>query len=173
MLLPLDMLVAVYMHLISAMLVFGANVLSQSYIEEEIDIVHNNGVGRGSLYESHIEFMKAHLYENNNQDNGLMNNGHEIRKETQQSDNYLHLLNLPITIASLFKLSPLIKRQVNWVILRFVQFILWVSETKIVTPLYSYFPDYPVNVLHFIINVGILVFKFGGGEEWRETKWWQ
>ena len=121
MLLPLDMLVAVYMHAISAMLIFGANVLSQSYVEEEIDIVHNNGVGRGSLYESHIEFMKMHLYENNNEDKDFMNNGHEIRKETLQSDTYLHLLNLPLTIASSFKLSPMIKRQVNYLILRFDQ----------------------------------------------------
>ena len=111
MLLPLDMLVAVYMHLISAMLVFGANALSQSYVEEEIDILHNKGVGRGSLYESHSDFMKMHLYENDDtQDDKHFRH---TKTEHKQSDSYQHLHNLPLTIASSFKLTPLVKRQVS------------------------------------------------------------
>ena len=59
MLLPLDMIVSIYMHMISAILIFGANVLSQSYVQEEIDIIHDDVMGRGGLYDSHIDFMKA------------------------------------------------------------------------------------------------------------------
>ena len=118
MLLPLDMLVSVYMHVISAILIFGANILSQSYIQEEIEIAHNNGEGKGPLYDSHIEFMKAHLYDNND----LMNNENEVPDATKQSDNYLHLFDLPITIASLIKLSPLLKRQAHYCMLRFVTY---------------------------------------------------
>ena len=109
MLLPLDMLVSIYMHLISAMLIFGANMLSQSYVQEEIEIVHNSG--RGELYNSHIDFMQRQLYENKiNDDLGdkVQNN-----EPYMKSDTYLCLQSLPIEIASLFKLSPLIKRQVN------------------------------------------------------------
>ena len=103
MLLPLDLLVAVYMHVIAAMLLFGANVLSQSCVEEEIELIHNNGMGKGSLYDSHVDFMKTHLYDNNENDNRI----------NQDSDTYPELLSLPAFISSMFQPSPLIKRQVN------------------------------------------------------------
>ena len=108
MLLPLDMLVGVYMHIISAMVLFGANTLSQSYVEEEIAIIHNKGMGNTTLYKSHVDFMKEHLYEND--DDYGSNNYNDGNHETRPT--YLHLQGLPLSIASLFKLSPLIKRQV-------------------------------------------------------------
>ena len=108
MLLPLDMLVGVYMHIISAMVLFGANTLSQSYVEEEIAIVHNKGMGNTTLYKSHVDFMKDHLYEN--ADDYGNNDHNDGNHETNPT--YLHLQGLPLSIASLFKLSPLIKRQV-------------------------------------------------------------
>ena len=115
MLLPLDMLVSIYMHLISAMLIFGANILSQSYVQEEIEIVHNDETGRGELYNSHIDLMQRHLYENKINDN-LGDNVHN-NEPYMKSDTYLCLQSLPIEIASLFKLSPLIKRQVNYLVI--------------------------------------------------------
>ena len=102
MLLPLDLLVAVYMHVISAMLLFGANVLSQSCVEEEMELFHNNGMGKGSLYDSHIDFMKTHLYDNKEDENEM----HEER------DTYPQIYSLPAFIPSILQLSPLIKRQV-------------------------------------------------------------
>ena len=123
MLLPLDMLVSIYMHLISAMLIFGANILSQSYVQEEIEIVHNAETGRGELYSSHIDFMQRHLYENKNNDNlgdSVHNNEPYAQDKSIQSDTYLYLQSLPIEIASLFKLSPLIKRQVNYLVIMFI-----------------------------------------------------
>ena len=108
MLLPLDMLVGVYMHIISAMVLFGANTLSQSYVEEEIAIIHNKGMGNTTLYKSHVDFMKDHLYEN--VDDYENNNYNDGSQETNPT--YLHLQGLPLSIASLFKLSPLMKRQV-------------------------------------------------------------
>ena len=108
MLLPLDMLVGVYMHIISAMVLFGANTLSQSYVEEEIAIIHNKGMGNTTLYKSHVDFMKDHLYENvDDYGNNNYNDGNQEINPT-----YLHLQGLPLSIASLFKLSPLMKRQV-------------------------------------------------------------
>ena len=100
MLLPLDMLVGVYMHIISAMVLFGANTLSQSYVEEEIAIIHNKGMGNTTLYKSHVDFMKDHLYENVDD------------YENNENPTSLHLQGLPLSVASLFKLSPLMKRQV-------------------------------------------------------------
>ena len=108
MLLPLDMLVGVYMHIISAMILFGANTLSQSYVEEEIAIVHNKGMGNTTLYKSHVDFMKEQLYEND--DDYGNNNYNDGNAETNPT--YLHLQGLPLSVASLFKLSPLMKRQV-------------------------------------------------------------
>ena len=108
MLLPLDMLVGVYMHIISAMILFGANTLSQSYVEEEIAIVHNKGMGNTTLYKSHVDFMKEQLYEND--DDYGNNNYNDGNDETNPT--YLHLQGLPLSVASLFKLSPLMKRQV-------------------------------------------------------------
>ena len=102
MLLPLDLLVAVYMHVISAMLLFGANVLSQSCVEEEIELFHNNGMGKGSLYDSHIDFMKTHLYDNKENENAMY----------EERDTYPEIYSLPAFIPSIFQLSPLIKRQV-------------------------------------------------------------
>ena len=102
MLLPLDLLVAVYMHVISAMLLFGANVLSQSCVEEEIELFHNNGMGKGSLYDSHIDFMKTHLYDNKEDENAMY----------EERDTYPEIYSLPAFIPSIFQLSPLIKRQV-------------------------------------------------------------
>ena len=102
MLLPLDLLVAVYMHLISAMLLFGANVLSQSCVEEEIELIHNNGQGKGSLYDSHVDFMKTHLYDNNKEKDAA----------NAIHDTYSELFSLPAIIASILQPSPLIKRQV-------------------------------------------------------------
>lgn len=102
MLLPLDLLVAVYMHVISAMLLFGANVLSQSCVEEEMELFHNNGMGKGSLYDSHIDFMKTHLYDNKEDEN-------EMYKER---DTYLEIYSLPDFVTSILQPSPLIKRQV-------------------------------------------------------------
>ena len=99
MLLPLDMLVNIYMHLVSAILIFGANILSRAYVEEEIQIVHNNGIG-GSLYRHHIPFMRDHLYEDDGLNGGNINN--------QDSDK----LSFPFYIVSLLKLTPSIKRQV-------------------------------------------------------------
>ena len=115
-LLPLDMLVSIYMHIISATLIFGANVLSQSYVQEEIDIIHDDISGRGGLYDSHSEFMKEHLYENKNSGNlneMVNHNKPDSQDEYMKSDTYLYLQSLPFEIASLLKLSPLIKRQVN------------------------------------------------------------
>ena len=103
MLLPLDLLVAVYMHVISAMLLFGANVLSQSCVEEEIELIHNNGMGKGSLYDSHIDFMKTHLYDSIGDDNNVQ----------ADRDTYPELLSLPAFCASILQPSPLIKRQVD------------------------------------------------------------
>ena len=114
MLLPLDLLVAVYMHLISAMLLFGANVLSQSCVEEEIELIHNNGQGKGSLYDSHVDFMKTHLYDNNKEENVANVN----------RDTYSELFSLPAIIASILQPSPLIKRQVylticSWIVQKY------------------------------------------------------
>ena len=96
------------MHIISAMVVFGANTLSQSYVEEEIAIIHNKGMGNTTLYKSHVDFMKDHLYENvDDYENNNYNDGSQEANPT-----YLHLQGLPLSIASLFKLSPLMKRQV-------------------------------------------------------------
>ena len=120
MLLPLDMLVSVYMHLLSAILIFSANVLSRAYVEEEIEIIHNNGVG-GSLYESHIQFMKTHLYEENNEK-------FNMKDETINTEPQSDIMNLPITIASIFKLSPLIRRLVSNLYFKIVLFqylIVW------------------------------------------------
>ena len=102
MLLPLDLLVAVYMHVISAMLLFGANVLSQSCVEEEMELFHNNGMGKGSLYDSHIDFMKTHLYDNKEDENEMY----------EERDTYPEIYSLPAFIPSILQLSPLIKRQV-------------------------------------------------------------
>ena len=102
MLLPLDLLVAVYMHVISAMLLFGANVLSQSCVEEEMELFHNSGTGKGSLYDSHIDFMKTHLYDNKEDDNKIY----------EERDTYLEIYSLPAFITSILQPSPLIKRQV-------------------------------------------------------------
>ena len=120
MLLPLDMLVSIYMHLISAMLIFGANILSQSYVQEEIEIVQNDETGRGELYDSHIDFMQRHLYESKSNDNvgdNVHNNEPYSQDKSIKSDTYHCLLSLPIEIASLFKLSPLIKRQVQYLVI--------------------------------------------------------
>ena len=114
MLLPLDLLVDVYMHAISAVLLFGANVLSQSCVEEEIELIHNNGMGKGSLYDSHIDFMKTHLYDNVGDDN--------IVQST--SETYPELLSLPAFCASILQPSPLIKRQVNQQYLLFYERII-------------------------------------------------
>ena len=102
MLLPLDLLVSVYMHVISAMLLFGANVLSQSCVEEEMELFHNSGMGKGSLYDSHIDFMKTHLYDNKEVENKIY----------EERDTYLEIYSLPAFITSILQPSPLIKRQV-------------------------------------------------------------
>ena len=115
MLLPLDMLVSVYMHLLSAILIFGANVLSRAYVEEEIEIIHNNGIG-GSLYESHVQFMKTHLYDENNEKFNMKDETINIEPESD-------IMSLPITIASMFKLSPLIKRLVSDIHFKTVLFL--------------------------------------------------
>ena len=154
MLLPLDLLVAVYMHVISAMLLFGANVLSQSCVEEEIELFHNNGMGKGSLYDSHIDFMKTHLYDNKEDEN-------EMYKER---DTYLEIYSLPDFVTSILQPSPLIKRQVIqstiFNILHNKDYYSFVSGREYLH--FYLFTDRSMYVLYITVDVNILVFKFRG-----------
>ena len=54
-------------------------------------------MGKGSLYDSHVDFMKTHLYDNNENDDRI----------NQDRDTYPEVLSLPAFIPSVFQLSPL------------------------------------------------------------------